>query len=231
MKYLFLFLFYASGFAQVGIGTTNPENDLHIAGSNSTIRIEGLNAANNYLNDDVRVPVYINSEGDFTLQNSVDNTNSLHFIVQSSDNLANSQVLVDSPSSTVETQTFPIYNEVINSESNTYVEIKYNFSYAVYKTYDESSQTGTVITDGESRVIKTYFTIDDDPTQYGQISQIYYNRHSAGGTGYFFNNGHGYIPLTQGTHTIRFFAEVTSASGTIVVVGGDQDSLKIRLYQ
>ena len=33
--------------AQVGIGTTSPQEALHIAGSGSTLRVEGLNSSNN----------------------------------------------------------------------------------------------------------------------------------------------------------------------------------------
>ncbi|HET8885089.1 MAG TPA: hypothetical protein VFM70_01920 [Salinimicrobium sp.] len=229
MKYILLFCFLTfSVSAQVGIGTENPENDLHVAGENSTIRIEGLNTANNPVNEGAKARVFIESDGDFTLQNSADNTNSLHFIVQSSDNLATHQVFEHIGD--LESETYLIYEQELNSESHSYVELKYNFSYAVYKDF-VNTLSFTRITDGQSRVIKTYFTVDDDPIQYGQISQIYYNKHTFGGTGFFFNNGHGYVLLSQGNHVIKFYVEILSAADTVVVVGGAQDSLKIRLYQ
>ena len=56
MKKLILFLsiiYHISANSQVGIGTINPERDLHIAGANSTIRIDGLNEANNVNNDGI----------------------------------------------------------------------------------------------------------------------------------------------------------------------------------
>lgn len=56
-------------FAQVGIHNTNPQEKLHIAGSNSTIRIEGLNASNNPLNlgTNENTRVYANGNGDLVL--------------------------------------------------------------------------------------------------------------------------------------------------------------------
>lgn len=43
---LLMLLFVSVSSAQVGIGTTNPQRDLHIAGEDSTIRIESLNNVN-----------------------------------------------------------------------------------------------------------------------------------------------------------------------------------------
>lgn len=56
-------------FAQVGINNSTPQEKLHISGSNSTIRIEGLNAANNSLNlgANENTRVYANGNGDLVL--------------------------------------------------------------------------------------------------------------------------------------------------------------------
>ncbi len=57
--------------AQVGIGTTNPQQDLHIAGSSSTIRIEGLNSTNNTNNDGLTESVVkVDSNGDLVIEKS-----------------------------------------------------------------------------------------------------------------------------------------------------------------
>ena len=55
--------------AQVGIGTTNPQKELHIAGASSTIRIENLNTTNSAaFNDGVKIsPVFVDGNGDLTL--------------------------------------------------------------------------------------------------------------------------------------------------------------------
>lgn len=55
--------------AQVGVNTTNPQEEVHVSGTNSTIRVEGLNAVNNPLNLGVNenTRVYANSNGDLVL--------------------------------------------------------------------------------------------------------------------------------------------------------------------
>ncbi len=55
--------------AQVGVNTTTPQEELHIEGATSTIRVEGLNFANNNLNlgtiENTRV--YVDTDGDLVL--------------------------------------------------------------------------------------------------------------------------------------------------------------------
>ena len=55
--------------AQVGINTTTPQEELHIEGATSTIRVEGLNLTNNNLNlgtiENTRV--YVDTDGDLVL--------------------------------------------------------------------------------------------------------------------------------------------------------------------
>ena len=57
--------------AQVGINNSNPQEKLHVSGSTSTIRVEGLNAANNILNlgANENTKVYANANGDLVLSN------------------------------------------------------------------------------------------------------------------------------------------------------------------
>lgn len=55
--------------AQVGIGTTSPQQELHVAGTDATIRVDGLNATNNPHNNGVRESVvHVNGEGDLILK-------------------------------------------------------------------------------------------------------------------------------------------------------------------
>lgn len=51
-----LLIFSVSIYSQVGIGTTTPQETLHVAGETSTIRIEGLDSTNNINNNGVNVP-------------------------------------------------------------------------------------------------------------------------------------------------------------------------------
>lgn len=78
MKKIFAIGFVFSSFltlAQVGVGTNSPQEELHVAGATSTIRIEGLNAANNPLNlgPNENTRVYANANGDLVLNNAPTN--------------------------------------------------------------------------------------------------------------------------------------------------------------
>lgn len=59
----------------VGINTTTPEEELHVSGSNSTIRIEGLNEINNVnnLGTNATSKVFVDAEGDLVLGEMTDN--------------------------------------------------------------------------------------------------------------------------------------------------------------
>lgn len=78
MKKIFAIGFVFSSFltlAQVGVGTNTPQEELHVAGSTSTIRIEGLNAVNNTLNlgPNENTRVYANANGDLVLNSAPTN--------------------------------------------------------------------------------------------------------------------------------------------------------------
>lgn len=63
--------------AQVGIGTTNPQRELHIAGTDpvtKTIRIDALNAANNAANNGTDLaPVAVDANGDIVIGSAPSN--------------------------------------------------------------------------------------------------------------------------------------------------------------
>ena len=62
---LIVSLIATTTFAQVGIGTTNPQEDLHISGTTSSIRIESLNSTNNVFNDGIKLaPAYVDGNAD-----------------------------------------------------------------------------------------------------------------------------------------------------------------------
>ncbi len=55
--------------AQVGIGTTSPQQKIHVAGKTSTIRVEGLNATNNINNTGLTESLlYVDSNGNLTVK-------------------------------------------------------------------------------------------------------------------------------------------------------------------
>lgn len=76
-KYFYLiFLVTVNMFSQnVGIKTTSPEEELHIAGETSTIRVEGLNEINNInnLGTNSTSKVFVNQFGDLVLGELKDN--------------------------------------------------------------------------------------------------------------------------------------------------------------
>lgn len=79
-KYLFLmvvicFTYTISTSAQVGINTQTPQEELHVAGPTSNIRIEGLNEVNNpnNLGRENNSKVFVNEFGDLVLGELEDN--------------------------------------------------------------------------------------------------------------------------------------------------------------
>ena len=64
-----VFLTCFCGFSQVGIGTNEPQKDLHIAGQYSTIRIEKLNSVNSpQYNDGIKpAPAFVDGNGNLSI--------------------------------------------------------------------------------------------------------------------------------------------------------------------
>lgn len=227
---LWLLLISTTVFSQVGIGTTNPEASLHVAGENSTIRIEALNSENDQLNDGGKLaPTYVQKNGELTLSSSNNGINSIH-IIDASPAFSNKVVAVNNNASMTLSN---IYNYQITLLSESFIEVKYSLSYNIFSTYNTSNQTGVRIFDGQARQVKTFFTIDSGLDRFGQISQNYYNISLGGGPGEFYNNGFAYISLPPGTYTLSFFAEIAGHvdNTTAVVFGGAESLLRIRFYQ
>lgn len=68
-------LFMQTVFAQVGINTTTPQEELHVAGATSKVRVDGLNSPNdaNNLGPGSTSPVYVDADGDLVLGTLTDN--------------------------------------------------------------------------------------------------------------------------------------------------------------
>ena len=65
-------IFVQNNYAQVGIGTTSPLQELHIAGTTSTIRIDGLNNTNNTNNNGTDLaPIAVNASGDLQVRTPI----------------------------------------------------------------------------------------------------------------------------------------------------------------
>jgi hypothetical protein len=65
-----LMLVSTASYSQVGIGTTEPQETLHVAGESSTIRIEGLDSNNNTENNGSRTPLAVDALGNMVLGRS-----------------------------------------------------------------------------------------------------------------------------------------------------------------
>lgn len=85
-----LSLYTTFGLSQAGINTSTPQEELHVAGANSTIRVEGLNSPNNTnnLGAGSSTPVYVDADGDLVLGTLTDN---VEILFDSEDYLMNVQ--------------------------------------------------------------------------------------------------------------------------------------------
>lgn len=241
MRHLyFIIMFPYMFFAQqgVGINTNDPQQALHIAGTTSTIRLDGLNAVNNASNSgdfdgngnlsDNTFPLYINEDGDFLLD-----FNTL-YISEDEDAIQTTTTITLNPFTNSDGNgAEEVFSFNVTTTRPTILEIKYNISFEV-----NSNAAGDEVEDYLSRRITNYFTVGG--ATYGIASKNFTNRtpsFSFGNTGSnetYYNVGRGYVSLPAAqTYTIRFFGEVSSGDSylaTSVVFGSGIDSLLFRMY-
>lgn len=254
MKKTFTLLFIAFcctglGLAQVGIGTLNPQEDLHVAGSTSTIRIEKLNATNSPLyNDGVNLaPVYVDGNGDLVLGNGTGSSGQvpLNFLIDVTNFIPDDPYGVggsgtvlnnDTSNSSVSGQ---LTSVAITVPQDAIAEVKYGVSLIISGT-DISTGSLSYITYDEAIMVETNFVVDIDSDGlsatelakvYGRKGQ-YYETNYGGSIGYPYMNGQAYLTLPAGNHTLYFYGIVKdqTTSYTSVGFGGATDYLKIRIY-
>lgn len=251
MKKLILTLFFPAILsAQVGIGTANPQSDLHIAGNTSTIRIESLNAVNDPANNDGIKPsaAFVTNLGDITLNPSAINGSGpngsiapINFLLTLPNFIANGMsnrgVIVNNDTSVTNSTHF-VVAVPFSSPSEALVEAKYSITSILSST--DLNVALTPFNDISTRAIKYYFSIDinndgldalESSKKYGLNGQ-FYSSHTQGILGYSFTNGHGYTTIPAGNHSLHFFVEVNDGVSkyTSVGIGGHDDTLKIRVY-
>lgn len=208
LGYIIILLFFQNNFAQVGvgIGTTNPQQKLHIASSTGTLRVESLNSANNPYNGGgtINYPLYVNDKGDFTLIfKPIINTEDLDAF--------NDAILPNSTVSLSTNDADGINSTIIDSREITVfrpsiLELKYNLSYNVYL-----NNLSEKITDGLARRIETYITVVGQTRKYGPTSKVYTSSSVNSVIGTFYNSCTTYIALPAlGTYTIEFNGAVSS---------------------
>ena len=250
--FLILLLVPVLSYAQVGIGTADPQVDLHIAGVASTIRIEGLNAVQQpVLNDGIKLaPAYVTANGDITISPSasaIDGASGLlaplnflltykNFIPDGS--LGNGVVINNDLPVTVVNGL--IYSLPFTSPQSALIEVKYGITIAVSATDLAAPPYGDTFNDLSNRSFRVYFCIDinSDGLDAAELSKKYgvmgqsYASNNQGSLGYPYMNSQGYANIPAGNHCLKFFGEVedTLAQYTSVGFGGAQDFLKLRIY-
>jgi len=219
MKKLYFYLLATSfiyGQQGVGIGTTSPQQKLHIASTSGTMRVESLNGINStYNGGDVNgdsdltndtFPLYVDGDGVMTLEftplyNSEYSDALDHTLLPTSD-----VTLLANDGDGVATEKLFTYTVTVNRAA--ILEVKYNLSFEVYENV-----FGTQITDYLARRISTYFKIDGLPTnrKYGPASKCYANKSINGTVGTMYNvcTAYMFIP-SAGTFDISFYGEVSS---------------------
>jgi hypothetical protein len=253
---LLISLITTTSYSQVGIGTTNPQQDLHISGTNSTIRIESLNSTNNTFNDGIKhAPAYVDGNGDITLGNGTGSSGQepLNFLIDvpnfAADNphglsgvgwftATGSVVNNDDLGQTVTVDTITTVS--ISVPQDAILEIKYGITLLIIGSDLLAGPPYYYINLNQTVAMQTYIKVDlngdglagDELTKiYGRKAQ-YYVTDNQGIVGYPYMNGQAYLTVPAGDHVLYFYGQVSddATSYTSVGFGGAQDYLKIRVY-
>jgi len=239
-------------FAQVGIGTTDPQATLHVSGETSTIRIESLDAINNpVLNDGTKiVPLFVNGNGDISLTGNaygISETEPLNFLIDIPNfipddpyNLGFGSGTVVNNNSSGETMVEGEIAKVsINVPQNATIEVKYGVTLLITGA-DITSGTLVYPSYNKAVGIQTFFCVDIDSDGLSDLEKsrchgykgLVYETNYGGNIGYPYLNSQGYLTLPAGTHELYFFGIVkdSESSYTSIGFGGGKDYLKIRVY-
>lgn len=239
---LFMFLCLTNSIGQVGINENVPEQQLHLGSETGTIRVDGLNGTNNNYNggeNDQTYPLYVDENGDLTLEINANQNSDGGDAFLTTD--INGEIIisggVNDGYEAVEILSIPL-----TVDRDVIVELKYSISIEVFE--DNSLN---IIRDAYARNITNFFTIDaatltTTTRKYGQSSRCYFNRNDIAtnptaapnaATGYIYNSGTTYVPLTAGTHTFRFYGTACSGTNnrdTYVRFAGGPDAIFLRTY-
>ena len=221
---LITLLAISSSLAQVGIGTTNPQESLHIAGSSSTIRVDGLNSANNNKNfgGSSMYNVMVDADGDLTLGNMSGEI--------SSGPIFTSAVTVQTAANSA-LNSAELYQKDFTLTQRALVVITYYVSLD-FKSYDGT----TNVDDGRAKIAHNYFYLGDGTTPdtsktYGMTSSVYSNANCDTATGFVYNSRSTTIALEAGTYSVHLNGAAYGGGLTIDaafrVMFGDIDRLDI----
>lgn len=179
---------------RIGINTNTPQTAVHIAGNNQTVRIDELNQVNNvhYTTSDY-MPVYVNTDGDLSLQPSlIQNFAPINLV-----DFINPAISIQS--ATGEGVFQDIETVTINLTQESLVQVNYQMS------VDVTRHDGTQIVDGATRIYRSWVEVNGATTHIAYDSGTYNNNNLTGpyANENFYLNGNGYIQLPPGTHELR----------------------------
>jgi hypothetical protein len=251
INYIIALFFSNFLIAQVGIGTNNPQKELHVAGTNSTIRIESLNSTNEpVLNDGVKLaPAFVNANGDITLEPNGWNSGGgpgtnepLNFLISIPNFVPNGPFgdgTVVANNNTVTFATAQIVSVPFTSPQDALIEVRYSMTIDLSDELLPAAAAST-FSDISARSVRCFYYVDlnNDGLDATELSKVYglhgeaYTSAAQGSVGYAFIHGVGYGTIPQGTHALVFIGETNDGTNlnTYVGFGGSSDSLKIRLY-
>ena len=249
-KYTFLFLLVTiCGFSQnVGINETSPQQALHLGSSTGTIRVDGLSNANNPFNGGgpKTYPVYVNSIGDLTLAIATfvnsDGEDAITATTPSAATVLTIPATGAIPNNGYRSVVILPYTFTVNRPA--ILEVKYNISFEVMQN------AATKLRTSRDRIIQTFYTLDtaalvntpgSSTPRFGQASKCYYNFNQSSpvslvpncASGKMFNSSTTYIPVSAGTHTLRFYGTCDSGSTnneTLVNFAVGNDAIFMRLH-
>lgn len=252
MKKILLFLVYTPllSFSQVGIGTTSPTNDLHVAGTSATIRIESQNSINKpAINNGIKLaPAYVTANGDITINPSgyvggpPGTVAPLNFLLTFKNFIPDGpngygSIITNGIGTTMVSS--QIFSLPFTSPQAALIEAKYGIT-IVISSVDLNIPARGTFNDLSCRTFRVYFCIDlnNDGLDATELSKRYgvkgqsYASDNQGSLGYPYMNSQGYANIPAGNHSLVFFGEVEDAPGKLTSVGfgGAQDFLKLRIY-
>ena len=155
-------------YGQVGINNTNPQEELHISGANSNIRVEGLSSANNVDNLGVTssTRVYADANGDLILGAPSEKLAILVDFENYLDDVENPTSLINQTGNAFGYDPAGVPVDLVAAQftltENAIVEVNYSISWSVY---DASASPTKRLDDLRARVIQTglYFRLVTDP--------------------------------------------------------------------
>jgi hypothetical protein len=239
--FVVLFSFKVAGQGAVGIGTTNPQQKLHLASSTGTIRVDGLNSTNNTYNGggfDKTYPLYVDENGDMTLSLSTFQNSDGTDAITAATPLSATTLSMATGSLPTGFRSTVILPYTITVNRTAVLEVKYNISFQVLR------DVGVKVKDNRPRVISTFYTLDAPALlaatpRNGQATKCFYNNNDIAATPAnsadttLYNSSTTYITLSPGTHTLRFYGTLDTGAGsvqTLINFAIGNDSVFMRLY-